>query len=104
MELIKLNDYPLNEPSKIELPKPKDNTKEAMNEFRKKITKLRKILKHNYNFYVSFDEFDNVAIRLEPCDFAEFGSERFMWVSAEEEEFILNNRELENQERAKKEA
>ena len=61
-----------------------------------KVNQILSTLNETYNFYITSDEFDNIFIHFEPKDAREFGSERYMWVSADEEDNILNQRIVEN--------
>lgn len=57
-----------------------------------KVNKILSTLNENYNFYITSDEFNNIFINFEPKDAREFGSERYRWISADEEDNILNQR------------
>ena len=57
-----------------------------------KVNRILSTLNENYNFYITSDEFNNIFINFEPKDAREFGSERYMCISAEEEDNILNQR------------
>lgn len=57
-----------------------------------KVNKILSALTENYNFYITSDEFNNIFINFEPKDAREFGNERYMWISADEEDNILNQR------------
>lgn len=61
-----------------------------------KVNKILSTLSENYNFYITSDEFDNIFIHFEPKDAREWGSERYMWVSANEEDNILDQRLVED--------
>ena len=65
-----------------------------------KVSKILSTLSENYNFYITNDEFDNIFIHFEPKEAREWGSERYMWVSDDEENNILNQREVEDEPRA----
>ena len=57
-----------------------------------KVNQILSTLSENYNFYITSDEFDNIFIHFEPKEAREWGSERYMWVSADEEDNILDQR------------
>lgn len=57
-----------------------------------KVNKILSALTENYNFYITSDEFNNIFINFEPKDAREFGSERYRWISANEEDNILDQR------------
>lgn len=57
-----------------------------------KVNQILSTLSENYNFYITSDEFDNIFIHFEPKEAREWGSERYMWISADEEDNILNQR------------
>lgn len=57
-----------------------------------KVNQILSTLNETYNFYITSDEFNNIFINFEPKDAREFGSERYMWISADEEDNILNQR------------
>ena len=61
-----------------------------------KVNKILSALTENYNFYITSDEFNNIFINFEPKDAREFGSERYMWISADEEDSILDKRLVED--------
>ena len=61
-----------------------------------KVNQILSTLIESYNFYITSDEFNNIFIAFEPKDAIEFGSERYMWVSADEEDYILNQRRVED--------
>ena len=65
-----------------------------------KVNKILSTLNENYNFYITSDEFNNIFINFEPKQAREWGSERYMWVSDDEENNILNQREVEDEPRA----
>ena len=61
-----------------------------------KVKQILSTLSENYNFYITNDEFNNIFIAFESKNAIEFGSERYMWVSADEEDYILNQRRVED--------
>lgn len=61
-----------------------------------KVNQILSTLSENYNFYITSDEFDNIFIHFEPIEAREWGSERYMWISADEEDNILNQRLVED--------
>ena len=61
-----------------------------------KVNQILSTLIESYNFYITSDEFNNIFIAFESKNAIEFGSERYMWVSADEEDYILNQRRVED--------
>lgn len=61
-----------------------------------KANKILSTLSENYNFYITSDEFDNIFIHFEPKEAREWGSERYRWISADEEDNILDQRLVED--------
>ena len=61
-----------------------------------KVNQMLSTLIDSYNFYITSYELNNIFIAFEPKDAIEFGSERYMWVSADEEDYILNQRRVED--------
>ena len=92
--MVKINEYPVKEnEAAIVL----DERKDGWN----KLAKLRSLLKDRYNFYIETDGVGNIFIHLADINCDEMGSERYKWVSAEEDDFLEGNRE-EEQEQQKK--
>lgn len=60
-----------------------------------KVNQILSTLNESYNFYITSDEFDNIFIHFEPKNAVEWGSGRYMWISADEEDNILNQRIVE---------
>lgn len=58
----------------------------------KKVKQILSTLIESYNFYITSDELNNIFIHFEPKEAREWGSERYMWVSADEEDNILDQR------------
>ena len=88
--MVKINEYPVEEnEAAIVL----DERKDGWN----KLAQLRKLLKDRYNFYIETDGVGNIFVHLADIDCGERGSERYKWVSAEEDDFLDCNR-IEEQE------
>lgn len=56
------------------------------------VAKLMQLLADEYSFYVENDGCGNIFVSLESRHCNEFGSPRYMWVSAEEEEYLRDVR------------
>ena len=83
--MVKINEYPVKEnETAIVL----DERKDGWN----KLAQLRKLLKDRYNFYIETDGVGNIFVHLADIDCGEMGSERYKWVSAEEDDFLDSNR------------
>lgn len=88
--MVKINEYPVEEnEAAIVLNERKDGWN--------KLAQLRKLLKDRYNFYIETDGVGNIFVHLADVDCGEMGSERYKWVSAEEDDFLDDNR-IEEQE------
>lgn len=86
--MVKINEYPVKEnEAAIVLDERKDGWK--------KLAQLRALLQDRYNFYIETDGVGNIFVHLADNDCNETGSERYKWVSAEEDEFLDCNREEE---------
>ena len=83
--MVEINEYPVKEnEAAIVLDERKDGWK--------KLAQLRALLQDRYNFYIETDGVGNIFVHLEDNNYAERGSERYKWVSAEEDDFIEGNR------------
>lgn len=86
--MVKINEYPVKEnEAAIVLDERKDGWK--------KLAQLRSLLQDRYNFYIETDGVGNIFVHLADNNCGERGSERYKWVSAEEDEFLDGNREEE---------
>ena len=86
--MVEINEYPVKEnEAAIVLDERKDGWK--------KLAQLRSLLQDRYNFYIETDGVGNIFVHLADNNYAERGSERYKWVSAEEDDFIEGNREEE---------
>ena len=91
--MVKINEYPVKEnEAAIVLDERKDGWK--------KLAQLRALLEDRYNFYIQTDGVGNIFVHLADNDCNETGSERYKWVSAEEDEFLDCNREEEQKNEA----
>lgn len=91
--MVKINEYPVKEnEAAIVLDERKDGWK--------KLAQLRALLQDRYNFYIQTDGVGNIFVHLADNDCNETGSERYKWVSAEEDEFLDCNREEEQKNEA----
>ena len=91
--MVKINEYPVKEnEAAIVLDERKDGWK--------KLAQLRSLLQDRYNFYIATDGVGNIFVHLADNDCHETGSERYKWVSAEEDEFLNCNREEEQKNEA----
>ena len=91
--MVKINEYPVKEnEAAIVLDERKDGWK--------KLAQLRALLGDRYNFYIQTDGVGNIFVHLANNDCNETGSERYKWVSAEEDEFLDCNREEEQKNEA----
>lgn len=94
--MVKINEYPVKEnEAAIVLDERKDGWK--------KLAQLRALLQDRYNFYIETDGVGNIFVHLADNNCGETGSERYKWVSAEEDDFLDGNR-IEEQENASREA
>lgn len=83
--MVKINEYPVKEnEAAIVLDERKDGWK--------KLSQLRALLNDRYNFYIETDGVGNIFVHLADNDCNETGSERYKWVSAEEDDFLDGNR------------
>ena len=83
--MVKINEYPVKEnEAAIVLDERKDGWK--------KLSQLRALLNDRYNFYIETDGVGNIFVHLADNDCKETGSERYKWVSAEEDDFLDGNR------------
>ena len=83
--MVEINEYPVKEnEAAIVLDERKDGWK--------KLAQLRALLQDRYNFYIETDGVGNIFVHLADNNYAERGSERYKWVSAEEDDFIEGNR------------
>lgn len=83
--MVEINEYPVKEnEAAIVLDERKDGWK--------KLAQLRALLQDRYNFYIETDGVGNIFVHLADNNYAEMGSERYKWVSAEEDDFIEGNR------------
>lgn len=64
------------------------------------VAKLMKLLGDEYCFYIEDAGCDDIFVYLESRHVNGYGSPRYMWVSAEEEEYLLNVRRSDNLVRA----
>lgn len=88
--MVKINEYPVKEnKAAIVL----DERKDGWN----RLAQLRKLLKDRYYFYIETDGVGNIFVHLTDINYGEMGSERYKWVSAEEDDFLDGNR-IEEQE------
>ena len=88
--MVKINEYPVKEnEAAIVLDERKDGWK--------KLAQLRALLQDRYNFYIETDGVGNIFVHLADNNCGEMGSERYKWVSAEEDDFLDGNR-IEEQE------
>ena len=88
--MVEINEYPVKEnEAAIVLDEHKDGWK--------KLAQLRALLEDRYNFYIETDGVGNIFVHLADNNYAERGSERYKWVSAEEDDFIEGNREEEQE-------
>ena len=86
--MVKINEYPVKEnEAAIVLDERKDDWK--------KLAQLRALLEDRYNFYIETDGVGNIFVHLADNNCDEMGSERYKWVSAEEDDFLEGNREEE---------
>lgn len=86
--MVKINEYPVKEnEAAIVLDERKDGWK--------KLAQLRALLEDRYNFYIETDGVGNIFVHLADNNCDEMGSERYKWVSAEEDDFLEGNREEE---------
>ena len=91
--MVKINEYPVKEnEAAIVLDERKDGWK--------KLAQLRALLQDRYNFYIQTDGVGNIFVHLADNDCNETGSERYKWVSAEEDDFLDCNREEEQKNEA----
>ena len=91
--MVKINEYPVKEnEAAIVLDERKDGWK--------KLAQLRALLEDRYNFYIQTDGVGNIFVHLADNNCDEMGSERYKWVSAEEDEFLDGNREEEQKNKA----
>ena len=91
--MVKINEYPVKEnEAAIVLDERKDGWK--------KLSQLRALLEDRYNFYIQTDGVGNIFVHLADNDCNETGSERYKWVSAEEDDFLDCNREEEQKHEA----
>ena len=91
--MVKINEYPVKEnEAAIVLDERKDGWK--------KLAQLRALLQDRYNFYIQTDGVGNIFVHLADNNCDEMGSERYKWVSAEEDEFLDCNREEEQKNEA----
>lgn len=91
--MVKINEYPVKEnEAAIVLDERKDGWK--------KLAQLRSLLQDRYNFYIQTDGVGNIFVHLADNDCNETGSERYKWVSAEEDDFLDCNREEEQKHEA----
>ena len=91
--MVKINEYPVKEnEAAIVLDERKDGWK--------KLAQLRALLQDRYNFYIETDGVGNIFVHLADNDCNETGSERYKWVSAEEDDFLDCNREEEQKNEA----
>ena len=91
--MVKINEYPVKEnEAAIVLDERKDGWK--------KLTQLRALLQDRYDFYIQTDGVGNIFVHLADNDCNETGSERYKWVSAEEDDFLDCNREEEQKNEA----
>ena len=83
--MVKINEYPVKEnEAAIVLDERKDGWK--------KLAQLRALLEDRYNFYIETDGVGNIFVHLADNNCDEMGSERYKWVSAEEDDFLESNR------------
>lgn len=83
--MVEINEYPVKEnEAAIVLDERKDGWK--------KLAQLMSLLEDRYNFYIETDGVGNIFVHLADNNYAERGSERYKWVSAEEDDFIEGNR------------
>lgn len=83
--MVEINEYPVKEnEAAIVLDERKDGWK--------KLAQLMALLQDRYNFYIETDGVGNIFVHLADNNYAERGSERYKWVSAEEDDFIEGNR------------
>lgn len=83
--MVKINEYPIKEnEAAIVLDERKDGWK--------KLAQLRALLEDRYNFYIETDGVGNIFVHLADNNCDEMGSERYKWVSAEEDDFLEGNR------------
>ena len=83
--MVKINEYPVKEnKAAIVL----DERKDGWN----RLAQLRKLLKDRYYFYIETDGVGNIFVHLADINCGERGSERYKWVSAEEDDFLDSNR------------
>lgn len=88
--MVKINEYPVKEnEAAIVLDERKDGWK--------KLAQLRALLEDRYNFYIETDGVGNIFVHLADNNCDEMGSERYKWVSAEEDDFLEGNREEEQE-------
>lgn len=88
--MVKINEYPVKEnEAAIVLDERKDGWK--------KLSQLRALLEDRYNFYIETDGVGNIFVHLADNNCDEMGSERYKWVSAEEDDFLEGNREEEQE-------
>lgn len=88
--MVKINEYPVKEnEAAIVLDERKDGWK--------KLAQLRALLEDRYNFYIETDGVGNIFVHLAENNCDEMGSERYKWVSAEEDDFLEGNREEEQE-------
>ena len=91
--MVKINEYPVKEnEAAIVLDERKDGWK--------KLAQLRALLEDRYNFYIETDGVGNIFVHLADNNCDEMGSERYKWVSAEEDDFLEGNREEEQKNEA----
>lgn len=91
--MVKINEYPVKEnEAAIVLDERKDGWK--------KLAQLRSLLEDRYNFYIETDGVGNIFVHLADNNCDEMGSERYKWVSAEEDDFLEGNRAEEEQAQA----
>ena len=91
--MVKINEYPVKENEAVII---LDERKDGW----KKLAQLRALLQDRYNFYIQTDGVGNIFVHLADNNCDEMGSERYKWVSAEEDEFLDCNREEEQKSEA----
>ena len=91
--MVDINEYPVKEnEAAIVLDERKDGWK--------KLAQLRRLLQDRYNFSSETEGVGDIFVHLADNDCAERGSERYKWVSAEEDDFIEGNRAEEQEHEA----